>query len=101
MGTQGDILKQLHAAVSLGDPVRYHVVRGGQALQPDVRDGPVVTGRVDRKGLSDELKGVFYAVVETPAGSAYLRVVVRIDRLGHELRDALLAKQILAYDSAA
>ena len=32
---------------------------------------PVVTGRVAGKGLSDELKGTFYAVVETPAGRAY------------------------------
>lgn len=71
IGTQGDIIKQLHAAVSVGDPVRYHVVRAGQALQPDASDGAVVTGRVASKGLSDELKGVFYAVVETPAGSAY------------------------------
>jgi len=31
----------------------------------------VVTGRVAGKGLSDELKGTFYAVVETPAGRAY------------------------------
>jgi hypothetical protein len=30
-----------------------------------------VTGRVAGKGLSDELKGTFYAVVETPAGRAY------------------------------
>ena len=31
----------------------------------------VVTGRVAGKGLSDELKGTFYAAVETPAGRAY------------------------------
>ncbi len=71
LGAQGDILKQMHAAVSVGDPVRYHALRVGQALRPDASEGPVVTGRVASKGLSDELKGVFYAVVETPAGSAY------------------------------
>jgi type IV secretory pathway VirD2 relaxase len=70
-GSQGDILKQMHAAVSVREPVRYHVVRAGHALQPDASEGPVVTGRVASKGLSDELKGVFYAVVETPTGSAY------------------------------
>jgi type IV secretory pathway VirD2 relaxase len=71
LGSQGDILKQIHAAVSVGDPVRYHVVRAGQALQRDASEAPVVTGRVAKKGLSDELKGAFYAVVETPGGSAY------------------------------
>jgi type IV secretory pathway VirD2 relaxase len=71
LGSQGDILKQIHAAVSVGDPVRYHVVRAGQALQPDASEAPVVTGRVAKKGLSDELRGAFYAVVETPSGSAY------------------------------
>ena len=30
-----------------------------------------VSGRVASKGLSDELKGTFYAVVETPTGRAY------------------------------
>jgi hypothetical protein len=30
-----------------------------------------VSGRVASKGLSDELKGAFYAVVETPTGRAY------------------------------
>ena len=71
LGSQGDILKQIHAAVSVSDPVRYHVVRVGEALQPDASETPVVTGRVASKGLSDELKGGFYAVVETAAGSAY------------------------------
>jgi type IV secretory pathway VirD2 relaxase len=71
LGAQGDILKQIHAAVSVGDPVRCHALRVGQALQPDASEGAVVTGRVASKGLSDELKGIFYAVVETPAGSAY------------------------------
>jgi type IV secretory pathway VirD2 relaxase len=71
LGSQGDILKQMHAAVSVRDPVRYHVVRAGHVLQPDASEGPVITGRVASKGLSDELKGIFYAVVETPNGSAY------------------------------
>jgi type IV secretory pathway VirD2 relaxase len=71
LGSRGDILKQIHAAIS-GDPARYHIVRAGQALQTEVGAGSqVLTGRVASKGLSDELKGIFYAVIETPTGHAY------------------------------
>jgi type IV secretory pathway VirD2 relaxase len=70
LGSRGDIIKQMHAAIS-GDPARYHILRPGQALPTEATDGPVVTGRVASKGLSDELKGAFYAVIETPTGRAY------------------------------
>jgi type IV secretory pathway VirD2 relaxase len=71
LGERRDIIKQMHAAVS-GDPARYHVVRAGQALSTDPTSAQrVVTGRVASKGLADELKGAFYAVVETPTGRAY------------------------------
>jgi uncharacterized protein DUF3363 len=41
-------------------------------LEPTPADGgSVLYGRVVRKGLSDELKGTFYVVVETPAGAGY------------------------------
>ncbi len=71
-GARGDILQQIHAAVR-GDPSRYDAVRPGEALPPEPGEAApaVVTGRVAGKGLSDELKGTFYAVVETPAGRAY------------------------------
>ena len=70
-GSRGDILQQIHAAVR-GDPSRYDAVRPGEALPPEPGvAAAVVTGRVAGKGLSDELKGTFYAVVETPAGRAY------------------------------
>ncbi|MGA2451853.1 MAG: DUF3363 domain-containing protein, partial [Polyangiaceae bacterium] len=70
-GSRGDILQQIHAAVR-GDPSRYDAVWPGEALPPEPgMASPVVTGRVAGKGLSDELKGTFYAVVETPAGRAY------------------------------
>jgi type IV secretory pathway VirD2 relaxase len=71
LGERGDILKQIHHAIS-GNPARYHVVRPGEALptEPAIANA-VLTGRVASKGLSDELKGVFYAVIETPTGSAY------------------------------
>ncbi len=71
LGSRGDILKQIHDAIS-GDPARYHVLRPGNALETDARCSDVaVTGRVASKGLSDELKGGFYAVIETPSGHAY------------------------------
>jgi len=71
-GARGDILQQIHAAVR-GDPSRYDALRPGEALPPEPGEAApaVVTGRVAGKGLSDELKGTFYAVVETPAGRAY------------------------------
>jgi type IV secretory pathway VirD2 relaxase len=70
-GSRGDILQQIHAAVR-GDPSRYDAVRPGEALPPEPGvAAAVVTGRVAGKGLSDELKGTSYAVVETPAGRAY------------------------------
>lgn len=69
LGARGDIIKQIHRAVS-GDPARYYGVRVGQSLPTDTPGEPM-TGRVADKGLSDELKGRFYAVVETPTGSAY------------------------------
>jgi type IV secretory pathway VirD2 relaxase len=72
LGSRGDILQQIHAAVR-GDPSRYDAIRPGEALPPEpgMSAAAVVTGRVAGKGLSDELKGTFYAVVETPAGRAY------------------------------
>ncbi len=71
LGSRGDILKQIHDAVS-GDPARYHMLRRGNALETDAPGSHVaISGRVASKGLSDELKGGFYAVIETPSGHAY------------------------------
>jgi type IV secretory pathway VirD2 relaxase len=71
LAARGDILKQIHMAVG-GDRSRYRIVRDRAALQTDGIGGSrVVSGRVASKGLSDELKGTFYAVVETPTGHAY------------------------------
>ncbi len=70
-GARGDIIKQIHAAVS-GDPAQYHVLRSGQPVEPNRSAGDnVVTGRVADKGLSDELRATCYAVIETPTGHAY------------------------------
>src|SRR5579859_2730704 len=56
-----------------GAPAGVRIVRPGQALEPETSGAPsrVVTGRVIAKGLADELKGRFYAVVEAPGGCAY------------------------------
>jgi type IV secretory pathway VirD2 relaxase len=71
LGSRGDILKQIHKAIS-GDPSRYRIVRPGQSLHADGRGrSSEATGRVAGKGLSDELKGDFYVVIETPSGDAY------------------------------
>jgi type IV secretory pathway VirD2 relaxase len=72
LGARGDILKEIHRAVQ-GDRSRYHVVRPRETLAPDTQaaDAPVLRGRVAGKGLSDELKGTYYAVLETPSGDAY------------------------------
>jgi YD repeat-containing protein len=71
LGERGDILQQIHAAVG-GDSSRYHVVPRGEPVPTDHAGGSsVVSGRVAGKGLTDELKGVYYAVVETPEGRAY------------------------------
>jgi type IV secretory pathway VirD2 relaxase len=72
LGTRGDILHQIHSAVR-GNPARYHVVGRGKELPQDpwARPGEVLVGRVASKGLTDELKGTFYAVLETPTGAAY------------------------------
>jgi type IV secretory pathway VirD2 relaxase len=68
LGARGDILKQIHAALPR-DPAHYRIVRDGDPVPTDAAG--VVSGRVASKGLSDELKGAFYAVVETPSGRAY------------------------------
>jgi type IV secretory pathway VirD2 relaxase len=69
LGSRGDIIRQMHRAVS-GDPSRYRIVRPGQPLEPDKPEA-IITGRVASKGLSDELKGGYFAVIETPTGTAY------------------------------
>jgi type IV secretory pathway VirD2 relaxase len=73
LGERGDIVKQLHRAMRGGDPARFYAVRPGQGL-PDGRGGVeegAMVGRVAAKGLEDESKGVWYAVLETPTGGAY------------------------------
>jgi hypothetical protein len=91
LGSRGDILKQIHAAVS-ADPARYHIVGRGQAVPTDpAGGGHVVSGRVASKGLSDELKGDFYTVIETPTGRAYH---VALDPRGAE---ALRAGDIVSF----
>lgn len=71
---QGDILKEMHRTLR-GDAARYRVVRPGQNLEPLPADRLPgqggIEGRVAAKGIHDELRGSFFAVVETPAGGGY------------------------------
>jgi type IV secretory pathway VirD2 relaxase len=71
MGARGDIIRQMHLALQ-GDPARYHIVRAAEALEPTAAgsDRPLVA-RVAAKGLADELRGGYYAVLETPGGAGY------------------------------
>src|ERR1019366_9406580 len=66
LGTRGDIIKQMHAALH-GDPARYRAL---DAPLPE-RPSPTLYGRVAAKGLSDELAGKYYAIIETPDGAGY------------------------------
>jgi type IV secretory pathway VirD2 relaxase len=60
LGARNDIIHQIHQAVR-GDSSRYRIVREGE---------PIVTWCA-AKGLSDEMKGAFYVVIEAPDGFAY------------------------------
>jgi type IV secretory pathway VirD2 relaxase len=64
LGTRGDIIKQMHAVLH-GDPARYRV------LDPAAPSAQRLSGRVACKGLADELRGSFFAVVEAPDGAGY------------------------------
>jgi type IV secretory pathway VirD2 relaxase len=68
LGKRGDILKQIHEAIPAA--TRYHVLERDQPL-PSLDQGQLRLGRVAAKGLSDEAKGTFYAVIEMPSGEAY------------------------------
>src|ERR1035438_8727742 len=71
LGTRNDILKQIHQVVR-GDSSRYRIVRAGEPLLTHVDAGEdKLVGRVAGKGLSDEEKGTYYAVIEAPNGFAY------------------------------
>jgi hypothetical protein len=65
---RGDIIKQMHRALH-GDPARYRMLLPGQPLNSNdpglSHAGPA---RLVRKGLSDEVKGSFYAILETARG---------------------------------
>jgi type IV secretory pathway VirD2 relaxase len=68
---RGDIIKQMHAALR-GDPSRYRIVPPGEAIEPTpLEPAGAIYGRVASKGLSDELAGRYYAVIETPGGTGY------------------------------
>jgi type IV secretory pathway VirD2 relaxase len=71
LGTRNDIIKQIHEVVR-GDSSRYRIVRVGEPLLTHVDAGQdKLVGRVAGKGLSDEEKGTYYAVIEAPNGFAY------------------------------
>jgi type IV secretory pathway VirD2 relaxase len=71
LGARNDIIKQIHELVR-GDSSRYRIVREGEAILTWLRpEQNALVGRVAGKGLADEMKGAFYAVLEAPNGFAY------------------------------
>jgi type IV secretory pathway VirD2 relaxase len=68
LGMRGDILKQMHRDLK-GDPSRYRILDRASADDAGAVDR--IAGRVAAKGLSDELKGTGYAIVETVDRRAY------------------------------
>ena len=71
MGMRGDIIKQMHLALR-GDPSRYRIVGPDHVIEPTPQEPwSVIHGRVAGKGLSDELGGKYYAVIETASGIGY------------------------------
>lgn len=71
LGARADILVQMHRALR-GDPARYRILAPGEPLpDPEAHGSPFTLGRIAQKGLSDELRGSFYALVETPNGTGY------------------------------
>jgi type IV secretory pathway VirD2 relaxase len=77
LGMRGDIIKEMHRALQ-GDLSRYRIIADAQSLAHDgARDSQVLYGRVAKKGLSDELRGSVFAIVESPHGGGYY---VRLDK---------------------
>jgi len=62
LGMRGDIIKQMHKVMA-GDPSRYRIVGKGDTAE--------IVGRVAAKGLADEAKGSFFAIIEQKDGRAY------------------------------
>jgi type IV secretory pathway VirD2 relaxase len=89
VGTRGDIIKQMHAALH-GDPARYRVLDDPLPEKPS----PTLYGRVAAKGLSDELAGKYYAIIETPDGAGYHVP------LGNRAAEQLRPGDLVAFSSA-
>lgn len=70
-GKRNDIIKQMHDVVR-GDTSRYCIVGDGEPVPVGLHGvQPDTVARVAGKGLSDEMAGALYAVLETPEGRAY------------------------------
>jgi type IV secretory pathway VirD2 relaxase len=80
LGMRGDIMKQMHRALR-GDPGRYRVLDEQAPVAPESTNAPPLRGRVVEKGLADEQRGTFYAIVETPSGEG---VYMPLDRRSAE-----------------
>jgi hypothetical protein len=79
----------MHAALH-GDPARYRAL---DDLLPE-NPSPTLYGRVAPKGLSDELAGKYYAIIETPDGTGYHVP------LGNRAAEELRRGDLVAFSSA-
>ena len=83
----------MHAALR-GDMSRYRIVQPGAAIEPTFTEPWAVHhGRIVSKGLSDELAGRYYAVIETPGGGAYHVPI------GQRAADGLRPGDLVAFES--
>jgi hypothetical protein len=77
---RGDIIKQMHRALR-GDVAQYEIVHVSsfqESRQP-------LYGRVVKKGLSEEQRGSYFAIVETPSGrGCYVPLDLRAAEEIHE-----------------
>jgi hypothetical protein len=79
----------MHAALH-GDPARYRAL---DDLLPE-KPSPTLYGRLAAKGLSDELAGKYYAIIETPDGTGYHVP------LGNRAAEELRRGDLVAFSSA-
>jgi len=83
MGERGDIIKTLHKEIK-ADPTKYRI------YDKDDHDN-VVTGRLVRSGLHDELNDRFYMIVEGQDGSANYIVMDKVTDVTEYKRGSIVS----------
>ena len=68
-GERGDVIKQMHRAMTEVEPSRFVVC--GASVPTNPIEGNLIHGRVVGKGLRDNAPDAMYAMIETARGSGY------------------------------